>query len=66
VVEFKFNEAGMKNLVRELKDQLGDIQIPLDGSEANAVRTVKDQLRARGVAADDQAVEQLVRNARSG
>jgi hypothetical protein len=67
VADFRINKAGMKKLERDLEKQFsGGIQIPLDGSEAEAIRSVKDQLNNMGVTPNDSEVQKMVRDAREG
>jgi hypothetical protein len=67
MAKFNINQAGMDKLERELQEQVsGGIQIPKDGSEAEAVQSVKDQLMGLGAAPNDAAVLQMVRDARKG
>jgi hypothetical protein len=62
---FEFNEEGMEELRRELEQKLSlDVRIPLDGSEDEAIQSVKEQLRAKGATPDDSEIQQAVRNAR--
>jgi hypothetical protein len=67
VADFKINKAGMDKLQRDLEKQFsGGIEIPLDGSEEDAIRSVKDQLKEMGATPNDSEVEKLVRDARNG
>ena len=67
MAKFNINQAGMDKLERELQEQVsGGIHIPKDGSEAEAVQSVKDQLMGLGAAPNDAAVLQMVRDARKG
>ena len=67
MAKFKINQAGMDKLERELQEKFsGGIQIPKDGSEADAVQSVKDQLMGLGAAPNEAAVLQMVRDARKG
>jgi uncharacterized protein YpuA (DUF1002 family) len=64
---FKENKAGMDKLRQELEQQFSaGVQIPLEGTEEDAIRSVKDQLKNMGVTPNDAEVERIVRNARSG
>ncbi|ORB01101.1 hypothetical protein BST33_10050 [Mycolicibacter minnesotensis] len=66
-VEFKINEAGMRQLQRDLEKRVASgVEIPSGGSEADAIRSVKDQLKKMGLTPDDQGVRQMVRAARKG
>jgi hypothetical protein len=58
----------METLQRELEKRFSEgIQIPLDGSEAEAIQSVKDQLRSMGVTPnDDSEIQKIVRDARGG
>jgi hypothetical protein len=65
--DFKINKAGMEKLEQDLERQFsGGIQIPAGGSEAEAVRSVKDQLRNMGATPNDAEVRKMVREARNG
>lgn len=66
MVEFEFNEEGMRQLEEQLREQLGQIQIPLGGSEEDAIRSVTQQLLDKGLEPNDEAVQQIVREARGG
>lgn len=62
----KPNKAGMAKLQRDLENKFsGGVQVPAGGSEADAVKSVKDQLKAMGVTPNDAAVAKMVRDARS-
>ncbi|BBY33354.1 hypothetical protein [Mycolicibacter minnesotensis] len=66
-MEFKINEAGMRQLQRDLEKRVASgVEIPSGGSEADAIRSVKDQLKKMGLTPDDQGVRQMVRAARKG
>ena len=46
MASIKINTAGMKRLVRDVEKRAAKgIQIPLDGSEDEASRSVKDELK---------------------
>jgi hypothetical protein len=65
VAKFEINTAGMQKLARDLEKKFSaGIRIPLDGSEADAIRSVKDQLKEMGLAPNDAEVEKYVRDAR--
>jgi hypothetical protein len=67
VSDFKFeiNEAGMQQLERELQERFSaGLQVPLEGSEADAIESVKDQLRSMGAEPNDAEVEKIVRDVR--
>jgi hypothetical protein len=67
MAKFEINQAGMDKLERELREKFSaGIQIPKDGSEADAVQSVKDQLMGLGAAPNEAAVLQMVRDARKG
>jgi hypothetical protein len=67
IVEINFNKDGMDQLQRDLEEQFSaGVKIPLDGSEEDAIQSVKDQLTNMGTVPTDDAVEELVRNARNG
>jgi hypothetical protein len=67
MAKFKINLTGMEELERELRAKFsGGIQIPKDGSEADAVQTVRDQLMGLGAAPNEAAVLRMVRDARRG
>ena len=57
----------MEKLERYLQEEFcAGVQIPLDGSESEAIRSVRDQLTTMGVTPNDSEVEKIVRNARNG
>jgi hypothetical protein len=63
--DFKINKAGTKKLEQDLEKQFSDgIQIPVGGSEAEAVRSVKDQLKKMGATPNDSEVRKMVRDTR--
>jgi len=63
--EFEINEAGMQQLERELQERFSaGIQVPLEGSEVDAIQSVKDQLTSMGATRNDAEVERIVRDAR--
>jgi hypothetical protein len=63
--EFKINEAGMAQLERQLQEQFSaGIQVPLEGSDADAIASVKDQLKNMGAEPNDAEVEKIVRDVR--
>jgi|KBSSwiStaDraftv2_1062776.scaffolds.fasta_scaffold2419799_1 hypothetical protein len=65
VADFEINEAGMKNLEQDLAEKFSaGIQIPAEGSEADAIDNVKDQLKNMGATPNDAEVEKIVREAR--
>jgi hypothetical protein len=68
VADFKFeiNKAGMEQLQRDLEEKFsGGVQVPLDGSEEDAVRSVIEQLQSMGVTPNDANVREIVRQARN-
>lgn len=65
--DFKINPEGMEKLQRDLEKQFSDgIHIPLEGSEEDAVQSVKDQLTKMGATPDDTNIRKVVRDARAG
>jgi hypothetical protein len=67
MADFKINKAGMDKLQRDLEEQFSaGIQIPADGSEDDAIRSVKDQLEQMGVTPNDSEVRKMVRDVRNG
>ncbi len=66
MARIKINTAGMKKLVRDVEKRVSKgIQIPLDGSEDEAIRSVKDQLKKMGLTPNDSEVRRLVRDRRN-
>jgi hypothetical protein len=64
-VDFEISEEGMQQLAQELEAQLPPISVALEGSEADAIQNVKQQLIAMGVEpSDDSEIAQIVREAR--
>ncbi|APE17771.1 hypothetical protein BOH72_23420 [Mycobacterium sp. WY10] len=62
---FEINEAGMAQLQQELEQHFsGGLQVPLGGSEEDAIRSVKEQLEALGATPDHAEVERMVRETR--
>jgi hypothetical protein len=67
MADFKINKAGMDKLQRDLEEQFSaGIQIPADGSEDDAIRSVNYQLEQRGVTPNDSEVRKIVRDVRNG
>lgn len=65
MADFEINEEGMQQLERQLQERLSPgIQVPLAGSEADAIESVKEQLRGMGAEPNDAEVAKIVRNAR--
>jgi hypothetical protein len=65
-MDFKVNKDGMNELQRQLEEQFSaGVQVPLGGSEEDAIQSVKDQIVGMGAAPNDAEVERLVRNARN-
>ena len=63
---FEINKAGMEQLQRDLEEKFsGGVQVPLDGSEEDAVRSVIEQLQSMGVTPNDANVREIVRQARN-
>jgi hypothetical protein len=62
----RISKAGMMKFERGLEESLSmDIQIPQDGSEDEAIRSVKEQLKSLGTTSSDAEVRKRVRDARS-
>ncbi|OBF42575.1 hypothetical protein A5719_03350 [Mycolicibacterium peregrinum] len=65
MAKVKINQAGMRQLQRDLEKRMSaGIRVPLDGSEADAIRSVKDQIKKMGATPDDAEVRKMVREAR--
>ncbi|CAN5875500.1 hypothetical protein BH09ACT7_BH09ACT7_29020 [soil metagenome] len=63
--KFEINEEGMRQLEREPQEKFSaGIQVPLGGSEADAIESVKEQLRGMGAEPNDAEVAKIVREAR--
>lgn len=66
---FKINKAGVRKLEKEISRQVekatgGGLKVPAEGSEEDAVRNVKAQIKKMGAEADDAEVRRIVRQAR--
>jgi hypothetical protein len=62
----RISKAGMMKFERGLEESLSiDIQLPQDGSEDEAIRSVKEQLKSVGTTPSDAEVRKRVRAARS-
>ncbi len=62
----RISKAGMVKFERGLEESLClDIQIPQDGSEDEAIRSVDEQLKSLGAIPSDAEVRKRVRDARS-
>jgi hypothetical protein len=65
-MKFKTNEAGMRQLQRDLEAKFsGGLRVPADGSEEDAVRDVTAQLEALGATPNEAEVRRIVRENRS-
>lgn len=65
-VRFEWNEDGLQKLERQLQEQFsGGLNIPLEGSEDDAIRSVIDQLTAMGATPNEAAIAQKVREVRA-
>jgi chromosomal replication initiation ATPase DnaA len=65
--KFEINKAGMDKLEQDLKKRFAaGIEVALDGSEDEAILSVKEQLKDMGVTPNDTEVERLVREVRQG
>ena len=65
-VRFEWNEDGLQKLERQLQEQFsGGINVPLEGSEDDAIRSVIDQLTAMGVTPNEAAIAEKVREVRA-
>lgn len=65
-MKFEWNQDGLAEFERELKDQLsGDVEVPLGGSEDDAVRSVIQQLQSKGLSTNDAEVARWVRDHRT-
>jgi hypothetical protein len=64
---FELNMDGMNEFVRNLEKQFSGkkIRVPLDGSDDEAMRSVKDQIKKLGLTPNDAEIEKYVRDARS-
>jgi hypothetical protein len=55
-MEIEWNEDGLAEFERQVKDQLsGDVEVPLDGSEDDAIRSVIQQLQSKGLTTKGRA-----------
>ena len=75
MVEFEFNEESRAELQRQLGEDKfsagihvppAGIHVPRHCSEEHAIESVKDQLTHVGAEPNDDAVKQIVREARQG
>lgn len=65
--KFVPNKASMAKLQRDLAKQFSaGIQIPLDGTEAEAIDEVKKQMKAMGITPNDAEVRKLIQKHRGG
>ncbi|QEM47170.1 hypothetical protein [Mycolicibacterium grossiae] len=63
---FRFNNDGLKRLQENLEGQFsGGLQVPLGGSEEEAVASVRQQLVELGVTPNDEEVVRVVRDVRA-
>ncbi len=63
--KFVPNKAGMAKLQRDLQKQFSaGIQIPLGGTESDAIDEVKKQMKGMGITPNDAEVRKLVQKHR--
>lgn len=63
--KFVLNKAGMAKLQRDLEKKFSPgIQIPLDGTESDAINQVKKQMKGMGITPNDAEVRKLVQKHR--
>ncbi|WP_205877584.1 hypothetical protein [Mycobacterium camsae] len=63
--KFRINTAGMKKLERDLQKKFsGGVRVPLEGSESDAVQSVKRQLEDMGAVPNESEVKKMVRKSR--
>lgn len=61
----EWNDGGFEEFERQLNEQFSDgVKVPLDGSEVDAIRSVKEQLEAMGAEPNDLEVGKMVREVR--
>jgi hypothetical protein len=64
-VGLEWNKDGLSELQRQLEEQFsGGVNVPLGGSEEDAIRSVKEQLHAMGVTPNDAEIARIVRGVR--
>jgi hypothetical protein len=63
-VEIEWNEDGLREMTESIQRALDDITVPSEGSEEDAIRDVKQQLTRKGIEPNDEAVAEIVRQAR--
>jgi hypothetical protein len=62
VANFKIDPKALRDLEKQLSQE---VAVPLDGSESNAMRKVKEQYKKKtGAALNDAAARDIVRKAR--
>jgi hypothetical protein len=53
----------MEQLQRDLEQRFpAGVQVPLDGTEEDAVASVRSQIIAMGAEPDDEAIAEIIRN----
>ncbi|SDE28398.1 hypothetical protein SAMN04488581_3767 [Mycolicibacterium neoaurum] len=62
--KFEINKTALKKIEKDVNKRLPGVQVPLEGTEADAIRSVKDQLKKMGATPNDSAVRKLVHEAR--
>ncbi|MBL1074868.1 hypothetical protein JK358_10735 [Nocardia sp. 2] len=61
-MKFEINQKAMRELEKQLS---GTVQVPLDGSESDAIRSVKQQYKkTTGIELDTNSARKIVRQAR--
>jgi hypothetical protein len=63
---FEWNNDGLEKLQRQLQEQFsGGVDIPLDGSEDEAIWSVINQLQGKGLTTNDAEIAKWVRDHRA-
>lgn len=64
-MKFEVDIKGMRELERQLSRLDQKVDVPLEGSEHNAMRAVRDQYKRKaGITLDDATLRNIVRQAR--
>lgn len=65
-MKIKINKGALKQLEQAAaKHFSAGVKVPLDGTEADAIRSVSNQLRRKGTVPNAAAVRKLVRDTRA-
>ncbi|GAA1890785.1 hypothetical protein [Williamsia serinedens] len=63
----EFNDREIERMLKDVEKKVSKpVDVPTTGSEAAAVRKIKDELKRRGVTPNDAEIKKMVRDNRKG